>query len=111
MFTFFSRSSFLILSCGLVFFGAGCWTSSEDAAPAVADSVSCTDAEFQFACYLDRAMIAEDPALCEDVGEQKRIACLHAYQEIMETDIDCGILRDLMFQSECRKEDFQSGDF
>jgi len=62
---------------------------------------NCEQAQFPFACYLDKAMAADDPALCQAAGMGKRANCLTAFAEIMGKEVDCSKLGDTGFRMEC----------
>ncbi|MDD2785305.1 MAG: hypothetical protein PHS79_00255 [Patescibacteria group bacterium] len=64
----------------------------------------CAQAEYPFACFLDRTMNANDPNLCADAGAEKRVDCLKAYAEIKVTEIDCSRILSPDFQLECQME-------
>lgn len=63
---------------------------------------SCAHVKFPFACYLDKAMAADDFGLCYEAGIDKRVNCLESYAEIKGTPIDCNKLTDPKFQLECQ---------
>ncbi|MFA6504439.1 MAG: hypothetical protein WCT54_05990 [Patescibacteria group bacterium] len=62
----------------------------------------CAQVEYPFACFLDRAMNANDPNLCADAGAEKRVDCLKACAEIKVTEIDCPRISSPDFQLECQ---------
>lgn len=62
---------------------------------------NCEEAQFPFACYLDKAMAADNPGLCQAAGREKRTNCLTAFAEIMGKEVDCAKLEDVGFRVEC----------
>lgn len=85
----------------IIFFAAGCG-KAQVSPESTAD---CSQAEYPFACYLDKAMIAKDPNLCNQNGIS-RVTCLTAYEEIMESSVSCNDLSDAFFRQEC--EDYKA---
>jgi len=87
--------------------GAGCsWRESADGkrdADKASPMDGCSTAETPFACHLDKAMSANDPALCHEAGKEKWSNCLNAYEEIKQTEIDCNKLPDFEFKDACEK--------
>jgi hypothetical protein len=81
-----------------VFFAAGCNKTDMESRL----SANCSEAEYPFACYLDKALAAKDPNLCNQ-GAIPRITCLTAYEEIMENPIACNELADPLFGQECEE--------
>lgn len=67
-----------------------------------ASSASCETAQYPFACYLDKAMAAKDPNLCNTAGPAKRIDCLNAYAEILGVALDCNLIKDIDFKTSCQ---------
>ena len=84
-----------------IFVGLGCNNESSNTSSATPSTDDCYRAEIPFACFLDKATAAQDPNLCNDVGE-KRVICYSAYAELTETEIDCSIIKDPIFQEECQ---------
>ncbi len=81
-----------------VFFAAGC--NKTDMEPRL--SANCSEAEYPFACYLDKALAAKDPNLCNQ-NDIPRITCLTAYEEIMADPVICANLADPLFGRECEE--------
>ena len=81
-----------------VFLAAGC--NKADVEPGL--SANCSEAEYPFACYLDKALAAKDANLCNQ-SVIPRITCLTAYEEIMETAVSCQDLIDPIFGQECEE--------
>ncbi len=82
--------------------GAGCFGLGGEKIPNL--DKNCATVEYPFACYLDKAMLAQDPNLCLAAGA-KRMNCLRSYQEIMGVDITCKDLTDLEFQNQCKTQE------
>ncbi len=81
-----------------VFFAAGC--NKTDVEPRL--SANCSEAEYPFACYLDKALAVKDPNLCNQ-NDIPRITCLTAYEEIMGKPVVCNELADQLFRQECEE--------
>jgi len=62
---------------------------------------NCEQAQFPFACYLDKAMAANDPDLCLKAGLGKQRNCLEAYAEIKGAPVDCAKLDDAGLRFDC----------
>ncbi|MDF1497042.1 MAG: hypothetical protein P1P90_03195 [Patescibacteria group bacterium] len=89
-----------ILFC-VLFVGAGCGKSAnKDFVPDI--NADCETAEYPFACYLDKATGKKDPNLCNNAGS-KRITCISAYEELLETEVSCDTIQDQSFQTECQQ--------
>lgn len=69
----------------------------------LAEEDACANAQYPFACYLDKAMAAGDPSLCRNAGFGKVGDCLRAYSEILEIDVKCSEFQDPTFEVECLK--------
>lgn len=82
--------------------GAGCFGLGGEKVPNL--DKNCATVDYPFACYLDKAMLANDPNLCLAAG-LKRMNCLRSYEEIMGVDINCDKLNDLEFQTQCKKQE------
>lgn len=63
--------------------------------------MDCATAQVPFACYLDKAMAAQDPNLCLNAGSAKRLDCLEAYKEILAVEVACTQIQNPDFQREC----------
>ncbi|MBD3281947.1 hypothetical protein GF391_04350 [Candidatus Uhrbacteria bacterium] len=87
-----------ILLIFISFLGAGCFGFGSEKIPNL--NKNCAQADYPFACYLDKAMLAEDPNLCLAAGA-KRMNCLRSYQEIMGVEISCDDLDNPEFRSHC----------
>lgn len=61
----------------------------------------CPQAKYPFACYLDKAMAANDLNLCAAAGAE-RVNCLKAFVEIQEVELDCSKLQDIGFRNDCQ---------
>ncbi|GEM_PF-1270468 len=81
----------------IVLFGAGCHNKS----PKTQTSDDCLNAEYTFACFLDKALASKDPNLCNQ-SAISRITCLTAYEEIMALPVNCSDLTDPLFVRECK---------
>lgn len=95
------KYSYILLIGCLIFLGGACQKREVPAEHEAQNPADCEQAEYRFACYLDRAMAAQDPVLCNDVGVAQRATCLSAYEEIFMTQVDCMTLPDSQFQQEC----------
>ncbi len=84
--------------------GAGCFSSEKNLS--IDQNQDCSNAEYVFACYLDKATSAKDPNLCKDAGD-KRITCLNAYAEVMGREVACDEIKDVEFNLECRANQIQ----
>jgi len=102
-----SKMSIITSVLTLVLFGWGCKqaanTPQQEAAKGLPGVEKCQNAAQPFACIVDAAMAANDPTLCIGAGEDKRINCLEAYQEITGVPVLCDVIQDLKFKSECTK--------
>ncbi|GEM_PF-3524391 len=61
----------------------------------------CSQAKYQYACFLDNAVAKSNPDLCALAGAEKRLACVEAYEEITGVPVECNVLADPGFRNEC----------
>jgi len=93
------RNYLFILAFCILFLGFGCGKDQAENF-SVDLNADCQTAVYPFACFLDKATAVRDPNLCNDAG-LKRITCLSAYEELLETEVACDSLHDQSFQLEC----------
>jgi hypothetical protein len=93
------KNPVIILGFCVLLFAAGCGKGSENS-PKVNSNSDCANAEYPFACFLDKATAAKDPNLCDAVGS-KRITCITAYEELLEVEVPCDSLQEPSFAQEC----------
>ena len=102
-----SKASIITCVLTLALFGWGCNkainTTQQQAVKSVPGVEKCQNSAQPFACIVDASMAANDPTLCIAAGEEKRVNCLSAYEEITGAPVPCEIISDAKFKAECEK--------